>query len=142
MFSYTATFHIHELKDQEINIRYNGNHYKQGTWLKPHFEIADKADLSLQYHQDLYHLQHGYQKYWMFFGSLNMCFIVLASILICVILAEMISKVASFIILLVLIIMFVIFILNDYRIYKDYKYHRTLVQVDGEKKQVYTQSFE
>ena len=141
LFSYEAKFHIRNLKDQEVNIRYSGNRYQKGIWLKPQFTIADEAHLTLTYQMNLAMLQYGYQKYWMFFGSLNVCFVILASFLIYVIAMQMIPTLASIVILSCLGVLLFVFISNDYHIYKDYCYHRSLVQVDGASPQVYEETF-
>ena len=142
IYSYDAKFNIKNLKDKEVNIRYNGNRYQKGIWLKPHFVIADEAHLTLNYQMHLSLLEYGYQKYWMFFGSLNVCFVILASFLIYVIAMQMIPTLASIIIILCLIILLWVFVSNDYHIYKDYCYHRSLIQVDGNNLQTYEETFQ
>lgn len=141
LFGYHAIFNVRNLKDKEVNIRYDGNTYVNGDWLKPRFTIADEASLQLNYYQSLNALKHGYQKYWLFFGSLNMCLIILAMILLYVILSGMIGIAASLLIIVGLIVAAVFFGYSDYRIMKDYLYRRSMVQVEGEKVYTYEEKF-
>lgn len=141
LYEYNARFQVKDLKDKEVNIRYDGNHFQKGAWLKPRFVIADEANLQLQYHMSLSLLDHGFQKYWMFFGSLNVCFLFLMILLFYVMSSGTLGIFASLCIAFALIVAAVFFGMSDYRIIKDYCYHRALVQADGEKHHVYEESF-
>lgn len=141
LYTYEACFKVNQLKDKEVNIRYDGNYYDKGIWLKPRFVIADEADLQLQYQMNIDALKQGYQKYWLFFGALNMCLFVLIAIFIYASTLGWFNITTSLILAVVLIIVFVLFMMNNYHIYKDYLHHKALVQVDGEQIQYYKESF-
>ena len=141
LYTYEACFKVNQLKDKEVNIRYDGNYYDKGTWLKPRFVIADEADLTLKYQMSMDTLKQGYQKYWLFFGSLNMCLFVLIAIFIYVSTLSWLNITTSIILALILLIVLIVFMMNNYHIYKDYCHHKAYIQVDGEQIQYYKESF-
>lgn len=141
-YRYRALFHVHNLKDQEVNIRYEGNSYQKTNWLKPKFAIADEADLKLYYVLDQNALEYGYQKYWQFYGSLSMCVLVLAAFLLYVIVTRLTGIFLSLVLTFAILILIVVFIMNNIRIMKDYRHQRACFQAEGAHEQLYEEHFE